>query len=329
MSRDPVSEVVTDDNRTHVLQMGPVQPKEMQFPTTTFGTKNLKFQPGWYNKHAWLEYSEAEDAMYCFYCRLYGSSGRCAQKEFTETGCRNWKNALGEEGKLLTHSRSNSHLFAAERFAFAQSVRPGVDEQLSDAIVQQRNREEIERKQNRKVAEIIFDCTRFLARQGLAFRGHLEDEESDNKGNFLELITFLTKYSPELQNWLANHPANVSWLSPSLQNEMIDIAGHQIFTTISEQAKGKPFAILCDEVSDVSRHEYLSLMIRYVAHGKIEESLMGLIRVHSITGASLCSAVVQRLSEYGLLLTNIVGQCYDGASNMSGQYQGLQVSLLL
>jgi len=106
---------------------------------------------------------------------------------------------------------------------------------------------------------------------------------------------------------------------------MIDILSHQIFTTISEQAKGKQFAIMCDEVSDVSRHEYLSLMIRYVAHGKIEESLMGLIRVHSITGESLCSLVEKRLSDYGLLLENIIGQCYDGASNMSGQYQGLQV----
>ena len=327
MSRDPGSEIVTDDNRTHILQMGPIQPKEMQFPTTTYGQKNLKFQPRWYIKQAWLEYSEAKDAMFCFYCRLYGSTGGCEQKEFTETGCRDWKHALGEDGKLSIHCRSKAHLFAAERFAFARSFRPGVDEQLSDANVQRRCREELERQQNRKVAEIIFDCVRFLARQGLAFRGHLEDEESDNKGNFLELITFLARYSPELQNWLVNHPINASWLSPSLQNEMIDIVSHQIFTTISEQAKGKPFAILCDEVSDVSRHEYLSLVIRYVAHGKIEESLMGLIRVHSITGAALCSAVEKRLSEYGLLLTNIVGQCYDGASNMSGQYQGLQVSL--
>lgn len=325
MSRDPGSEVVSADNRAHLHRMGPVQPRGIQFPRTTFGAKNLNFQPAWYTKYAWLEYSESKDAMFCFYCRLYGAQGGNVQSEFTETGCRNWKNALGETGKLASHTRCSSHLFAAERFAFVQRAASGVDEQLSEANAQQRRREQVERQQNRKIAEIIFDCMRFLARQGLAFRGHSENDASDNKGNFLELLSFLTRYSPELHRWMMHHPGNVSWLSPSLQNEMIDIVGHEILKTVSEQAKDKPFAILCDEVSDVSRHEYLSLVIRYVANGKIEESLLGLIRVHSITGESLCEVVEKRLSEYGLLLTNIVAQCYDGASNMSGEYKGLQV----
>jgi len=163
-----------------------------------------------------------------------------------------------------------------------------------------------------------------MARQGLPFRGHLESSESENRGNFIELLSFVAKYSPELKHWLSNHPGNVSWLSPSIQNEVIDIVSENILKTISERAKGKFFSVLCDEVSDVSRHEYLTLVIRYVTDGKIEESLLGLIRVESITGSFLCSVVEKRLSDYNLPLQNIVGQCYDGASNMSGQYQGLQ-----
>ena len=81
-----------------------------------------------------------------------------------------------------------------------------VDEQMSDANAQQRSREQVEHQQNRKVAEIIFDCMQFLARQGLAFRAHSEGAASDNKGNFLELITFLTTYSPELHSWMMHHP---------------------------------------------------------------------------------------------------------------------------
>ena len=34
-------------------------------------------------------------------------------------------------------------------------------------------------------------CVRFLLRQGLAFRGHDESENSLNKGNFLELLNCL------------------------------------------------------------------------------------------------------------------------------------------
>ncbi len=48
MSRDPVLEIVMDDSHTHVLKMGPVQPKGIQFPQTSFGTKNQRFQPEWY-----------------------------------------------------------------------------------------------------------------------------------------------------------------------------------------------------------------------------------------------------------------------------------------
>ncbi|KAL0557019.1 hypothetical protein IC582_005537 [Cucumis melo] len=38
------------------------------------------------------------------------------------------------------------------------------------------------------------DCTRFLLRQGLAFSGHDEIDDSKNQYNFLELL-----------RWLCNH----------------------------------------------------------------------------------------------------------------------------
>jgi len=59
------------------------------------------------------------------------------------------------------HYLSESHLFATERFTFVQRARPGVDEQMSEANAQQRSREQVERQENRKVTEIIFDCMRF------------------------------------------------------------------------------------------------------------------------------------------------------------------------
>jgi Domain of unknown function (DUF4371) len=62
-----------------------------------------------------------------------------------KTGCRNWKNALGETGKLASHTRRSSHLFAAERFTFSQKAASGVDEQLSEVNEQQRSREQVER----------------------------------------------------------------------------------------------------------------------------------------------------------------------------------------
>ena len=44
------------------------------------------------------------------------------------------------------------------------------------------------------------DCVRFLLRQGLAFRGHDESQDSNNQGNFLELLAFLADHNKEVRD---------------------------------------------------------------------------------------------------------------------------------
>jgi len=52
-------------------------------------------------------------------------------------------------------------------------------------------------------------CLRFLLRQGLAFRGHDESEESLNEGNFLELLNWLAGNFNEVDKVvLKNAPQN-------------------------------------------------------------------------------------------------------------------------
>lgn len=70
--------------------------------------------------------------------------------------------------------------------------------------------ENIRRQQvlsNRKVVDTIVDVIKYLAKQGLAFRGSENESASDidtsfSKGNFMELIKLMSKYSPELKNHL-------------------------------------------------------------------------------------------------------------------------------
>ena len=54
---------------------------------------------------------------------------------------------------------------------------------------------------------------RYLARQGLATRGHIESE-----GNFLQLLQLRSEDSPELSSWLERRE---NWLSHDIQNEMM------------------------------------------------------------------------------------------------------------
>ena len=56
------------------------------------------------------------------------------------------------------------------------------------------------------VIESIIDVIRFLARQNISFRGHREGKDSDNRGNFLELIHYRK---------IQSSAARSAWKSPS------------------------------------------------------------------------------------------------------------------
>ena len=79
MSRDPAHEKVWESNRKLVVELGPIQPRDIAFPKT--GLRKLKFQKGWYDRDRedcakFLEYSVSQDAAFCFFCRRFGSLGK-------------------------------------------------------------------------------------------------------------------------------------------------------------------------------------------------------------------------------------------------------------
>jgi hypothetical protein len=43
---------------------------------------------------------------------------------------------------------------------------------------------------NRQILERLINCTIFLAKQEMAFRGHNETKDSQNRGAFKELLRF-------------------------------------------------------------------------------------------------------------------------------------------
>ena len=56
--------------------------------------------------------------------------------------------------------------------------------------------------------------------------------------------------------------------------------------------------------------------------GSVKEVFVAFVEVERITGQVLAQGIFQWLSMQGLSRANIRGQCYDGASNMSGAVSG-------
>ncbi|CAF1041152.1 unnamed protein product, partial [Brachionus calyciflorus] len=76
--------------------------------------------------------------------------------------------------------------------------------------------------------------------------------------------------------------------------------------------------------SDICHDEQISVCFRFCSDDfPVKEKFIGFYKVQNKTGESLYELVCSIFSSNGLNLKNLVGQCYDGASNMSGEFKGL------
>jgi hypothetical protein len=102
----------------------------------------------------------------------------------------------------LKHFGSKAHKAANEKYIGFMNHNAAID-----------NKIEKWSDEDRHLYKIILTYTirfvKFLLRQGLAFRGHDESEESSNRGNFIELLQFLAENSEEVDKYVLNNaPGN-------------------------------------------------------------------------------------------------------------------------
>lgn len=85
---------------------------------------------------------------------------------------------------------------------------------------------------------------------------------------------------------------------------------------------------MIDETKDIASHEQVSLVLRYVDEKfNVYERFIGFERTATMTGEALAELLIKWLNKLDLKLEYLVGQCYDGAGNMRGEYQGVAARL--
>lgn len=96
--------------------------------------------------------------------------------------------------------------------------------------------------------------------------GPLSLEKPLNKdGKFRSLLRYRSNFDYNLRERLLNCPKNATYLSPDIQNQIINICGQLIQKKIaSEIALSDCFSIITDETLDISGQEQLSICLRYV-----------------------------------------------------------------
>jgi len=75
----------------------------------------------------------------------------------------------------------------------------------------------------------------------------------------------------------------------------------------------------------------VAIYVRYVhdsdGSSEIEERLLALIDTAETTGEALATLLLDTLTEHNLHVNNVVGQGYDGGSNMRGASKGVQARI--
>uniref|UniRef100_H3A841 DUF4371 domain-containing protein n=1 Tax=Latimeria chalumnae TaxID=7897 RepID=H3A841_LATCH len=189
----------------------------------------------------------------------------------------------------------------------------------------------------RQVIDHIVNINLTLAMSNLAFRGHRGIIGEGNIGNFLSIVELLAKYDPLLEELIRKPKGLTMYLSPKIQNKIIQLLSDQVTESIVNDIKNTPFySVILDTTQDLSKVNQLSQVFQYVTIEKdekgnpakinINESLLGFHEVSGQSGTNL-EGDIKCIKDKGLELSKLRGQGYDGAANMSRMYSGVQVRI--
>lgn len=100
------------------------------------------------------------------------------------------------------------------------------------------------REKWRDTIKRILDVIITLSTCNLAFRGHRKEsinEIASTSGNFLNIIDLLSRYDPLLKSHLENDNIKYKYISPQIQNEMIELASKSVLDDIIHEIQATPF----------------------------------------------------------------------------------------
>jgi Domain of unknown function (DUF4371)/hAT family C-terminal dimerisation region len=298
------------------LPLTPNQPATNEIVTQILSNKTLKFQERWFAQYPWLHYDVELKGVLCICCararklKLIDLS-KCAEGCFMYQGFRNWKKALE---KFKAHESSSAHRHATQQLHHHKLSEP-IESMLNSQV-------QSDQQNARKCLHILFTTLRFLARQGLAIRGHDRDE-----GNFMALLMLRCEDQPLLEQWLKK---KTNMTSSDIQNEILQQHSHVIIRTICARIRttSEIFSVIVDGTQDTSGIEQESVCIRYVdADLYAHESFVGMYEASDSTGKTIASIVMDTLIRLQLPIESLRGQTYDGAANMAGAYNGCQAEI--
>lgn len=272
-----------------------------------------------YQRYPWMTGCTKTNRLYCWSCLLFSldksstwvSGGFVSLTNLTKSAHR--------------HQDSAAHLQAMVSVKTFGDTR--VDLQLDE---QRRNRTTAHNnkvRQNREILKRLINVVTFLGKQELAFRGHDESKDSENRGNYLELLEFLAEYDSPLRCHLDSATVFIG-TSSKIQNDLIQSVAEVMTEEMKEEVRNTPFvSVMVDETTDVSNTSQMSYVLRYTTDSGLKERFF---KFDDVSGDKRAEAIAGHVLEFleDCACTNkVIAQCYDGAAVMASGLNGVQAKI--
>lgn len=173
---------------------------------------------------------------------------------------------------IVTGKQSN----ASNRF---HKLQKDIGESLS-------KQHEDQKRENRMYLIKVLSTIKYLARQGIAFRGDKDDSDS----NFVQLLKLRSSDDPRIQTWMKR---TKDFTSPELQNEFLKVMSNDILRKqIKQIQQAQFFTIMADETVDSSNKEQLVICLRWVdVDFEPHENFVGMYHIDNTEASTILNAI--------------------------------------
>ncbi|GLV33389.1 hypothetical protein CBL_20135, partial [Carabus blaptoides fortunei] len=167
------------------------------------------------------------------------------------------------------------------------------------------------------------DCIKFCGVHELPLRGHDETVDSNNRGVFLDMVSYTATLDSVLNDHLENSKV-AKGTSKTNKNGILDCMYKVYIEEIkSEIDKANFVSLQANETTDVSCRSQLVIILRYIKDSQPVERFLAFIDVHDRTATGLTHLLKEELKSFSLIKI-LIAQAYDGAAVMNGSRNGVQ-----
>lgn len=79
-----------------------------------------------------------------------------------------------------------------------------------------------------------------------------------------------------------------------------------------------------DSTQDIGAEDQATLFLRYVVNSEIKERLFAVLKVNDSSGKGYFEILKKCFNDHGIDFKKIIGESFDGAANMRGEFNGLR-----